>query len=344
MEERNHPQPVNPWLKSDGASLQDSSEPSYCKELGETDLPKLRRAKSILAKRQKRRLIKEPKLAAIPEEPQEVVESEESQTVVPEEPKEAAVNPEEPQSDGSPEEVQAGVNDCHDKTDPHHPKEFTEQVMRKPYRILQRGSDASPQRAPKAEAGDWLEVFSRQTGVKMVVLSELDVMTQNDEEMEQLRRENAALRSEIERLKEMFRAQEALNAQAKAAQSQKIKMLQQELAEAETSDKELLLRVSKLEEALTETQRNEEKDEVDSLLAALVQAEEDQKRKRQQWEEEKARLLQLTKEEEQQECGGQLRDKRADLEEKTVPINEEPKQKKPSLWKRFLMITDCNHT
>ncbi len=82
----------------------------------------------------------------------------------------------------------------------------------------------------------------------MEAVSELDFMDEKDEENEQLRHENAALQSEMEHLKEMFRTQEALNAQAKAAQMHKIKMLQQELTEADNSEKERLLKASKLKE------------------------------------------------------------------------------------------------
>ncbi|KAE8292627.1 hypothetical protein D5F01_LYC09999 [Larimichthys crocea] len=166
----------------------------------------------------------------------------------------------------------------------------------------------TPQQAPISEATNPAEAFFQKTGVKMIAVPEIDFMEDKSEEIIKLEREQAAMLKEVEQLREMLQTQRALQAQEESKYQTRVEYLQLEISNTETSEKEVLCKVSKLEEAVekekshqseTETSMSHLRAENSRLVAALTQAEEDTKKETIQWEEEKSNLLSNIKEEQQ---------------------------------------------
>ncbi len=203
----------------------------------------------------------------------------------------------------------------------------------------------TPQQAPKAKASDPGDSFFLPTGVKVIQVAELDFIGDNDERIIGLQSEEVDLLAEVEHLKEMLQTQTALSAETCLRDQTRIKILQLEIIERESTEKEVLRKVRKLEETLdkekdrqkeVESSLAHQREENSRLVAALVQAEEDLKRDTLKWEEEKSRLLQCIKEQQQETKRDHLRNRTVELEQKMVEINKKPKKR--SLWKRFLQL------
>ncbi|KAG8002424.1 hypothetical protein GBF38_014825 [Nibea albiflora] len=166
----------------------------------------------------------------------------------------------------------------------------------------------TPQQAPISKATNPAEAFFQQTGVKMIAVPEIDFMEDRSEEISKLEKEQAALLKEVEQLREMLQTQRALQAQEESKYQARVKTLQLEISNTETSEKEALCKVSELEEALKkeishqsdiETSMSDLRVENSRLVAALTQAEEDTKMETIQWKEEKSNLLSNIKKEQQ---------------------------------------------
>ncbi|XP_027128761.1 paramyosin [Larimichthys crocea] len=166
----------------------------------------------------------------------------------------------------------------------------------------------TPQQAPISEATNPAEAFFQQTGVKMIAVPEIDFMEDKSEEIIKLESEQAALLKEVEQLREMLQTQRAVQAQEESKHQTRVEYLQLEISNTETSEKEFLCTVTKLEEAVEkekshqseiETSMSHLRAENSRLVAALTQAEEDTKKETIQWEEEKSNLLSNIKEEQQ---------------------------------------------
>ncbi|KAE8285882.1 hypothetical protein D5F01_LYC15551 [Larimichthys crocea] len=166
----------------------------------------------------------------------------------------------------------------------------------------------TPQQAPISEATNPAEAFFQQTGVKMIAVPEIDFMEDKSEEIIKLESEQAALLKEVEQLREMLQTQRAVQAQEESKHQTRVEYLQLEISNTETSEKEFLCTVTKLEEAVEkekshqseiETSMSHLRAENSRLVAALTQAEKDTKKETIQWEEEKSNLLSNIKEEQQ---------------------------------------------
>ncbi|KAE8284214.1 hypothetical protein D5F01_LYC17545 [Larimichthys crocea] len=164
------------------------------------------------------------------------------------------------------------------------------------------------QQAPISEATNPAEAFFQKTGVKMIAVPEIDFMEDKSEEIIKLESEQAAMLKEVEQLLEMLQTQRALQAQEESKYQTRVEYLQLEISNTETSEKEVLCKVSKLEEAVEkekshqseiETSMSHLRAENSGLVAALTQAEEDTKKETIQWEEEKSNLMSNIKEEQQ---------------------------------------------
>ncbi|KAG8009273.1 hypothetical protein GBF38_017394 [Nibea albiflora] len=133
----------------------------------------------------------------------------------------------------------------------------------------------------------------------MIAVPEIDFMENKSDEIIKLEWEQAALLKEVEQLREMLQTQRALQAQEELKYQTRVETLQLELSNTETSEKEVLCKVSELEEALKETSHQSDietsmshlRAESSRLVAALTQAEEDTKKETIQWKEEKSNLL-----------------------------------------------------
>uniref|UniRef100_UPI0037E98974 uncharacterized abhydrolase domain-containing protein DDB_G0269086-like n=1 Tax=Semicossyphus pulcher TaxID=241346 RepID=UPI0037E98974 len=173
-----------------------------------------------------------------PEEPPAAVAPEEQVAVAPEK-SNSVTTSEEPQLAVSPEEPQAAV-------EPEEPQ----CEMRLPFiRILQR--EPSTLQTPG-------EASYQQTGVKMVEVVKLNFIRDKDELTIKLESEQAALVAEVQHLKEKLHTQTALAAEAHIKDETRIKLLQLELIDRETTEKEVLRKVRKLEEALAKEKDSEE--------------------------------------------------------------------------------------
>ncbi len=208
------------------------------------------------------------------------------------------------------------------------------------------------QQVEETKASDPVGISDHLIGAKTTRDKKLDFNIDSDEEKARLRREQMALFAEVERLKQMLRTKEALQAMEEVAQRNKIRMLQLELAETERAEDEAQQKAKLLEDASAKEEMKQKKvetcptdqgEESSRLLSGLTQAEEDLNRRRLQWQEEKANLLryvaeqQAPKQKTHRDCSS---DKRDDSEQKEADLEKETKKKskKPSLWKRFLRL------
>ncbi|KAE8277506.1 hypothetical protein D5F01_LYC24546 [Larimichthys crocea] len=142
----------------------------------------------------------------------------------------------------------------------------------------------------------------------MIAVPEIDFMEDKSEEIIKLESEQAAMLKEVEQLLEMLQTQRALQAQEESKYQTRVEYLQLEISNTETSEKEVLCKVSKLEEAVEKEKSHQSEIETSMshlraknsrLVAALTQAEEDTKKETIQWEEEKSNLMSNIKEEQQ---------------------------------------------